>query len=258
MKKFYSQLPTLRLVLHVDYLVSVNAMYKYGPHGVYKTGDAYRLQELISNQIRSAVDLKNYPWLNNDNWFSADYKFMLKSNFGNRDTSNLIKVVEDGICPSLGINDNRMIKVTSQKFDNANLIEELIICTITPYVGSHDIFKLMNDDELNSVNKTKSDLLNYYSKIIELLKQYYKNEDLSDKELYIAKTELDNLVGAIDVPMCVNALNNLGVNLKVVSPKRVKYIRMESPSGDVCEMYDHEIQDRFNEGYSFKDYNYII
>jgi hypothetical protein len=232
-------------------------MYSYGQHGVYKTADAYRLQELIAKQI-SSIDLKNYPWLNNDNWFTADYKFMLKSNFSNRDTSNLIKVVEDGICPSLGINDNRMIKVSSQKFDNPDLIEELIICTIEPYVGQLDIFKSITQDDQSLITNTTDTLSEYYKKIIKTLESYYNKTELTDGPYYIAKSELEKLVGSVDVPMCCNALSHLGIDLKVVTPKRVKFIRMKSPDGAICEMFDDEIQDRFSEGYTFEDYNYIV
>lgn len=257
--KLYEKLPKLRLVLQVDYIVSVNAMYKYGSRGVFKTAETYRLQELISTQINDSVDLKNYPWLTNENWFTADYQFLLKDNFSNRDCSNLVKAVEDGICPALGINDNRMIQITAQKFDNPNIINELIICTIQPYVDPTDIFELMNKkDVAETVKNKQADTSQYYSKVIEKLKDYFKVDDLKSKTWYIAKSEFINNVGDIDIPNSINALHFLGVDLKVVSPKRSQWIRMTDPkTGKVCEMYDSEIQERFSEGFSFDNYNYI-
>lgn len=250
--QFYETLPKLRLVLHVPYLVSVNSMYNYGKHGVYKTADTHKLQNAIAEQIRK-IDRTKYPWLTNNNYFEADYKFVLKSNYGGRDVTNLLKASEDGICAALNINDNRMVRVTSQKFDNADVTEELVIFTLTPYVGVLDIFKL-TDSVNTDIRSAEEELLGEYKRMYKILTDNYPECG----NLYISLNKFTELFGDTDVKMALTAFKNFGSLVHVVRPRNgAKYIRMDGPEGTKLNIEDDQVQEKFLLGYSFNNYNNI-
>lgn len=263
--KFYETLPKLRLVLHVNYIPSVNAMYNYSKNGVYKAAETVNFQNAIGDQIVNSVDLNKYPWINDKNLYITDYKFILRNNFDVRDTSNMIKSTEDAIHNVLRSNDNRVIKCTAQKFNNPEMIQEMIIFTMQPYIGSLSIFDLETASVEDKITSDNERLCEKYTKEITSLCKYlnierqplYDPTNLVDFG-FIAYSELHSIAHIDDLIAFLRTLKFLGITLKVVSPKRSKWIRMIDPkSNNVCEMYDSEIRDRYAEGYNFGEYNYI-
>lgn len=266
--KLYDTLPKLRLVLHANYIPSVNSMYDHCRTSdgvrVYKSAETVNFQNSIGEQIVKSVDLKKYPWINDKNLYITDYKFVLRNTFDRRDTSNMVKATEDAIHSVLQSNDNRVIKCTAQKFNNPEMIQEMIIYTMQPYIGSLSIFDLEtapNEDKITSDNER---LCEKYMREIEAVCKHLNviRQPLYDPKNpedigYIASRELLDITHIDDMIAFLRTLKFLGITLRVVTPKRSQWIRMIAPNGQVCEMYDAEIRDRYSEGYTFGDYNYI-
>jgi HD superfamily phosphodiesterase len=176
----------------------------------------------------------------------------------------MVKATEDAIHSVLQSDDNRVIKCTAQKFNNPEMIQEMIIFTMQPYIGSLSIFDLEtapNEDRITSDNER---LCKKYLKEIESVCTYCKvvRQPLYDPDHpidigYIANRELLSIAHIDDMTAFLRTLKFLGITLRVVTPKRSQWIRMIAPNGQVCEMYDSEIRDRFSEGYIFGEYNYI-
>lgn len=110
--------------------VSVNSLYNCRisyiagrPRAVmYKNPEANRVEEEVKDQLR-AVDFSEYlDWLKNTKQFELNLKFILKKSASHKDSSNLIKNIEDiwtrFVKNDLGIegyDDSMHIKVTAEK-----------------------------------------------------------------------------------------------------------------------------------------------
>lgn len=263
--ELYDQIPTMRLVLYSKRIPSVNEMYDYRGSNkgvrVFKSAAAYNFQTEIGDQIMKGVDLQKYPWLNNTNRFITDYKFVITRNYDDRDATNMVKICEDGIHNVIGVNDNRVVKSSCMKYTNPELLAEIIVFTIQPYVGSLSIFDVDESEFKNLIESKSEDLSKYYdSKIAKLLESLGKSL-IPNKVLdlgFITHSQLTSTIDVPDLDMLLSALKFSNIKLTVVLPKRgSEWVKMISPDGTVCEMYDHEIEDRFNEGYVFGDYNYL-
>lgn len=266
--KLYSELPKLRLVLHCDYIPSVNDLYSYCKTTtgvrVYKSPESQAFQDVISRQIVNSVNLKNYPWINNDNLYVTDYKFVLRNNFEIRDTTNMIKATEDAIHRTLGSDDSRVVRCSCQKFKNESLIQELVIFTLVPYIGSLSVFDLPNQVETNKITELEEKLKEKYMNAIQIICNHLGESPIlspSNPPLdlgYLPMTEFTSLV-SVDYPnLFLRTLKLFNIKLRLVSPKRSQWIRMASPDGIVCEMYDEEVRTRLKEGYTFTESNYIM
>lgn len=271
--KLYDKLPKLRLVLHSNYIPSVNEMYDYvrSKDGVrvYKPGQVVDFQTQIGTQVIDAIRNIDRSWLNNNNLYVTDYKFCIRSGFMSRDVTNMVKIVEDAIHRAFGEqgpDDSRVVKSTCQKFNNPNLIQELCIFTITPYVGSTDITKISGDESetQDEITKSNARLQEHYQ---ELVKSVVQNlgypfplglDDVCPLNIgYIALNELNKIIEVKDLTLFLRTAHYLGYDMTVVQPKRSQWIKMISPRGDICEMFDHEIRQRLKEGYFFTDQNYL-
>ncbi len=110
--------------------VSVNSLYNCRisyiagrPRAImYKNPEANRVEEEIRDQLR-AVDFSEYiDWFNNTKQYELNLKFILKKSASHKDSSNLIKSLEDiwtrFVKNDLGISDyddSMHIKVTAEK-----------------------------------------------------------------------------------------------------------------------------------------------
>lgn len=272
MLTLYDKLPKLRLVLHSNYVPSVNEMYDYcvSKTGVrvYKPGQVVDFQAEIGSQVIDAVSKIDRSWLNNNNWYSVDYKFCLRSSYTARDVSNLIKIVEDAIHRAFGDagpDDSRVAKLSCQKFENPELIQELVIFTITPYIGAKSIFELTdNKPDQDDISKSNAKLQDKYQesvkKVVESLGYKFPlplNQRGNLNIGFITINELNKICPINDLTLFLRTAHYLGYDLTVVQSKRSQWIKMVSPSGEVCEMYDEEIRDRVNDGYAFTEQNYF-
>lgn len=271
--KLYDKLPKLRLVLHSNYVPSVNEMYDYcvAKNGVrvYKPGPVVDFQTEIGTQVIDALRNIDRSWLNNNNYYVTDYKFCVRNSYDSRDVTNMVKIIEDAIHRAFGQegpDDARVIRSTCQKFHNPELIQEVIIFTITPYVGSTSIFKATDNDmsDQDEVTKSNTRLQEYYQdKVKTVVEELGYSFPLSVNARgnlnigYIAINELNKICEIKDLTLFLRTAHYLGYDLTVVQSKRSQWIKMISPTGEVCEMYDEEIRDRLNDGYAFNEQNYF-
>lgn len=259
--QLFDRLPKLRLVLSVNRIPSVNEMYDYYRGRVVKSTATRVFQEEIARQISKTVDLKKYPWINNRNRYQTDYKFVIRNSFNARDTTNMIKATEDAIHRVLGTDDNRVIRATAQKFDNAEMIKELVIFTIMPYVDSVSIRDTGKSEE-ETILSSNVTMCNRYKEQIDKIKSRFNITSIpTDSTIdlgFIALKTLEEDIVIDDLVSFLRTLKFIRLNLKVVNPKRSEWIKMISPSGEVCEMYNEEINDRYKEGFTFGKYNYIF
>lgn len=273
MLTLYEKLPKLRLVLHSNYIPSVNEMYDYcvARTGVrvYKPGQVVDFQAEIGTQVIDAISKIDRSWLNNNNWYEVDYKFCLRSSYSARDVSNLIKIVEDAIHRAFGEpgpDDSRVARLHCQKFENPDLIQELIIFTITPYVGAKSIFDATNNNQMDQdeVSRSNAKLQDKYQEQVKLVVEklgYTFPLPLNQRGTlnlgYIALNELNKVCNITDLTLFLRTAHYLGYDLTVVQSKRSQWIKMVDKAGQVCEMYDEEIRDRLNDGFAFTDQNYF-
>lgn len=108
----------------VNSLYNARVQYKMGkPIAViYKNPDANRVESEVRNQLL-AVDFSEYiDWLKSTKQFDLNLKFILKKNASHKDSSNLIKNIEDiwtrFVVNDLGISeydDSMHVKVVAEK-----------------------------------------------------------------------------------------------------------------------------------------------
>lgn len=133
----------IKLILSVNRLVSVNAMYSSkimnGRAVIYKTGEAKRAEAYIKEQIRALDIPKNYPWVNEDTLFIMNTNLILNSGFLARDVDNIQKNLIDGIFRGMGLNDSHIIRIYSQKTLCKDLKDEKVCVLLKEFTSQKEL-----------------------------------------------------------------------------------------------------------------------
>lgn len=125
------------IVIPVDYLHSVNSMYAINQKSrvEFKKPEVHNSERNVINWIRTKLPkslIASLADTTKRTMFRCHYDFLLKANSPVRDTSNMIKFIEDAIFRGFRIDDSRVIELEARKFPAANISNEYVSFLIEP------------------------------------------------------------------------------------------------------------------------------
>jgi len=137
--------PTLRIILEVKNVVSVNDAYV--PSSMMKGGKRHHFLRLsdaakkfknkVTKQLKN-LDKKKYPWFNSKNLYTFTVLVYFNKSPLNRDLDNICKLLQDAVFSFFKVDDARVIDLHLRK-NYKNAPKEYIIAEIAP--SDRDIFK---------------------------------------------------------------------------------------------------------------------
>lgn len=112
---------------------SVNELYLHNREtgDVFKNPDTVRMIDQMRTFMADHYSLSMFSWLNSMSRVHIDYDFILKRSLWRRDTSNMLKCVQDTITRYIGIDDSQVLSIYARKSLNKNNDVEWVVCRIT-------------------------------------------------------------------------------------------------------------------------------
>ncbi len=128
---------------------SVNDLYFYTPTGPRDKTPTKTFKSKASKALMKSIAFDAEP-LDSNTPYRLEIRFYLpalynkswpekaKTRFKRRDTSNLIKLIEDVVSKSLGVDDSAFVEIFAQKFDGPTTIGETGLVVILSELGPHE------------------------------------------------------------------------------------------------------------------------
>lgn len=97
---------------------------------LYKNPEVHKFQYHIESKLYEAGLAVQFKDLKVDYISEVKFGFHIKSNYNRRDTSNMIKLIEDALVTVIGVDDSKYKRIIAEKFHTNNEKESIEI-TIT-------------------------------------------------------------------------------------------------------------------------------
>jgi Holliday junction resolvase RusA-like endonuclease len=116
----------LSFYIHVDKIPSENELYKpattkYGKSYLYKPSTIKKFQKEVKVQLLEQLKLYDFN-KESINFMEMDLYFLLKNKFWKRDTTKMVKALEDAIKEAIELDDSLNVAISSRKINNSCLL----------------------------------------------------------------------------------------------------------------------------------------